>query len=62
MIVQCVKCDVWFEDVYRDTVCPHEAFPANDGQNNFAVHDDAYLDKDKPSQERIFEAHTSEGK
>ena len=24
-------------------MCPHDAFPANDGSNNFAVHEEAYL-------------------
>jgi hypothetical protein len=45
MIVRCDDCGMWFEDVFRNTICPHEAFPANDGKNNFKVHDDAYLDK-----------------
>lgn len=43
MIVDCLKCRMRFEDEYRSTVCPHAAFPANDGHNNFKVHDDAYL-------------------
>ena len=43
MIVQCTVCGSCFEDEYRSWVCPHDAFPANDGHNNFKVHDDAPL-------------------
>jgi len=57
MIVKCDVCSKWFEDVYRTIQCPHAAFLANDGDNNFAMHDDAYLSADKPADERIFEAH-----
>ncbi len=57
MVVKCLSCGLWFEDVYRNTVCPHAAFPANDGENNFAVHDDAYLSADEPSPDVIFAAH-----
>lgn len=57
MIIKCAKCDKWFEDVYRDIGCPHDAFPANDGENNFVVHDDAYLSDVEPSEDRIYEAH-----
>lgn len=52
MIIKCTSCPKWFEDVFRSI-----AFPANDGNNNFAVHDDAYLSDDAPPKERIFEAH-----
>ena len=48
MVVQCSDCKKWFEDVYRSTICPHDAFLANDGQNNFSVHDDAYLSNVAP--------------
>jgi len=48
MIVQCDKCNLYFEDCLRSTLCPHRAFPANDGNNNFAVHEDAYLDPLSP--------------
>lgn len=43
MIVQCDKCGSEFEDEYRTYVCPHEAFPANDGNNNFTVHEESHL-------------------
>ena len=42
MIVLCDDCGLYFEDVYRSTVCPHNAFPANDGHNNFTVHEEAF--------------------
>lgn len=51
MIVQCPKCRVWFEDVYRSTICLHSAFLANDGQNNFTVHENAYLSTQPPRKE-----------
>ena len=51
MIVQCEKCGAYFEDEYRLTTCPHLAFNANDGYNNFAVHEDAYLDVNPPSEQ-----------
>lgn len=57
MIVKCLECGVHYEDVYRDTDCPHKAFPANDGDNNFVVHDDAYLSVETPPDDRVFEAH-----
>jgi hypothetical protein len=57
MIVKCLTCGVHYEDVYRSTLCPHEAFTANDGENNFSVHDDAYLSKDESPEDRVFEAH-----
>ena len=52
MIVQCGDCGMWFEDVFRSTVCPHEAFPANDGNNNFSRHWDSYLSHRSPEHDR----------
>lgn len=43
MIVNCVTCGAEFEDVYRSWTCPHNAFLANDGNNNFSVHEEAHL-------------------
>jgi len=34
----CDKCRWSYDDQYRDTICPHPTFAANDGQNNFAHH------------------------
>lgn len=48
MIVQCDKCKVYYDDEFRFTFCPHQAFNANDGNNNFKVHNDAYISKDPP--------------
>lgn len=50
MIVQCEKCEIYFEDEYRSTICPHNAFPANDGKNNFTVHEDAYRSVNPPGK------------
>lgn len=44
MIVFCEKCQSTYDDVYRWTICPHDTFMANDGQNNFAHHPESYLD------------------
>ena len=51
MIVECRMpgCMKWFDDEFRSTICPHKAFPANDGSNNFTVHDDAYLSDTAPT-------------
>lgn len=49
MIIQCEKCGMYLEDCYRTTVCPHQAFPANDGNNNFTLHAGAYLSKEPPT-------------
>ena len=34
MIVECVRgCGARFDDEFRDTICPHETFAANNGRN-----------------------------
>lgn len=43
MIILCDKCKRSFDDEFRDTICPHETFAANDGKNNFAHHPNSYL-------------------
>ena len=53
MVVYCEDCERYFEDEFRSTVCPHNAFPANDGDNNFTVHDDAYLSEPLPQGEGV---------
>lgn len=42
MIVQCDECELWFDDEFRSYCCPHDAFPANNGDNTFEVHEDSY--------------------
>jgi len=49
MIRKCPTCPMYYDDEYRLTLCPHDAFPANDGANNFAVHEDAYLSAGAPA-------------
>lgn len=39
---------MYYEDVFRLTLCPHRTFPANDGKNNFASHSEAYLSRFYP--------------
>lgn len=60
MIVHCETCKMWFEDVFRSTECPHAAFPANDGRNNFRVHEDAYLSGEAPEPRAVYSAHRKE--
>jgi hypothetical protein len=48
MIVQCEKCQKYFDDQFRWTICPHETFSANDGQNNFAHHPESFLGDGSP--------------
>lgn len=48
MIVKCERCFKYFEDEYRSYVCPHIAFLANDGFNNFKAHTDSHLDDNPP--------------
>jgi hypothetical protein len=43
MRVRCGTCNLYFEDEFRMTYCPHDTFAANDGNNNFAHHPEAYL-------------------
>lgn len=57
MIRKCEDCVMHYDDQYRTTICPHEAFPANDGHNNFSVHHDAYLSTVPPVLTINEEAH-----
>jgi len=41
--VHCDECGRDFENRYRSTLCPHRAFPANDGRNNFKTHPEAFI-------------------
>ncbi len=43
MIVKCPECRWYFDDEFRWTFCPHETFPANDGENHFEHYEDSYL-------------------
>lgn len=56
MIVRCKQCQMYFEDCYRSTICPHDPFPANDGNNNFEVHNDAYLSPE-PCMDPMVKGH-----
>lgn len=38
MIQHCDKCGHNFDDEFRSTECPHDAFLANDGNDNFLLH------------------------
>jgi hypothetical protein len=48
MIRDCFWCKNFYDDEFRSTICPHSAFPANDGHNNFRVHDESYLSDSPP--------------
>jgi hypothetical protein len=43
VIVTCGNCRIRFDDEFRTTICPHGTFAANDGQNNFTHHPEAFL-------------------
>ncbi len=49
MIVQCLSCHQFFDDEFRNMTCPHEAFLANDGQNNFKIYEEAWLCSEPPT-------------
>lgn len=55
MVVRCLICKVWFDDEFRSTICLHDTFPANDGQNNFEFHEDSYLSETEPPTDRDWE-------
>lgn len=38
MIRSCSDCNVVYDDEFRTTICPHEVFAANDGNNAFEIH------------------------
>lgn len=50
MIVRCAHCRVWYDDEFRTTLCPHDVFLANDGNNNFFFKYDAYLGQRPPER------------
>lgn len=49
MIVQCPTCRTYYDDTYRWTICPHDPFLANDGNNNFSTHPESYLSLVRPT-------------
>lgn len=46
MIVYCLTCRKRYDDEFRWTLCPHNTFAANDGNNNFAHHPESFLEED----------------
>jgi hypothetical protein len=53
MIIRCRECEKYFDDEYRTTICPHETFPANDGENRFAHHPESYLSSSAPDESEV---------
>lgn len=53
MIVRCQVCEMYFDDEFRLTNCPHHTFPANDGTNHFRHHLDSYLSEFAPNPVNI---------
>ncbi len=43
MNITCPTCQAIFDDQYRLTLCPHDTFAANDGNNNFQHHPESTL-------------------
>ena len=50
MIVLCDGCGMWYDDEYRWTICPHQTFAANNGNNNFVHNDQAYIGAAHPDE------------
>ena len=49
MVVFCKTCNMFYDDEFRLTFCPHDAFLANDWpQKKFSIHHDAYLSEQAP--------------
>jgi hypothetical protein len=44
----CPNCDTRYDDTFRLTICPHETFAANDGQNNFSHHPESFIVENSP--------------
>lgn len=61
MIVQCSTCAMYFDDAFRLTICPHDTFAANDGNNIFTHYPDSYLSKDAPQLKWSASGVNSEG-
>lgn len=51
MIIKCEHCSKFYDDQFRSTVCPHDTFSANDGQNNFRHYPESWLADKEPSRE-----------
>lgn len=49
MTIECGNCGARFDDEFRTTICPHETFAANDGNNNFAHHPESILEPREPT-------------
>lgn len=49
MIVYCPKCEYYYDDEFRWTLCPHATFLANDGANNFKYHPSSYRSREHPA-------------
>lgn len=54
MIVQCRDCFNYYDDKFRSTYCPHNTFPANDGQNNHKHHPESWLGNKLPKNGKLF--------
>lgn len=50
MVVQCPTCKLHYDDEFRNTDCQHEAFLANDGQNNFKIYEESWLSQFEPGE------------
>jgi hypothetical protein len=57
MIVRCKKCRLFYDDEFRTTICPHSLFPANDGNNVFVFHHEAYLSECHPNPDHPTVSH-----
>lgn len=62
MIIQCEKCKMYCDDEFRNTICPHDTFLANDGRNNFKHYHASYLSKFPLSDNQVYEEWRKENK
>lgn len=53
MIVQCEKCQRFYDDEFRTTDCNHRPFWANDGMNNFEFYPESYYSDVAPPRDYV---------
>jgi hypothetical protein len=51
---QCPNCRNYYDDEFRSTICPHRAFLANDGNNNFQAHTNSTLIDPRKSELQVW--------
>ena len=57
MIVKCPNCPKYFDDQFRTTLCPHDTFMANNGQNWFSYYPQSWLANREPLTNLEYDAY-----